>query len=349
MIVHLVNGFLGSGKTTTILNAAQLLRDRGERVAVITNDQGAQQVDSEWVRSEGIPTEFVGEGCFCCRFDGLWSKLEKLAKFGPTHVFAESVGSCTDVVATVAKPLLERMPAAQMTVSVIADAPLIGSVMEGTSGFIHEDLRYIFRKQLEEADLIVVNKIDTATSAQLMLVEAILSKEYPSKPLLFQSATNKDQVDQWLHVATSIPVQARNSLTIDYDRYARGEAALSWLDDSIILTGPDASTAAGVLMSRFHQALRAKGIFIGHLKFFLDATTWKRKVSITSTTVESPDLEQAENICMVVNARVGCPPDAISEIAKQALVSIAHLNVEIKSEGRPAFVPDYPRPMHRVN
>jgi G3E family GTPase len=34
----LLSGFLGAGKTTTMLAAARLLRERGNRVAVVTND-----------------------------------------------------------------------------------------------------------------------------------------------------------------------------------------------------------------------------------------------------------------------------------------------------------------------
>src|ERR1700742_5371099 len=37
--LHLLSGFLGSGKTTAIIQACRLLKD--QRVAVITNDQGA--------------------------------------------------------------------------------------------------------------------------------------------------------------------------------------------------------------------------------------------------------------------------------------------------------------------
>lgn len=46
MKLVLIGGFLGSGKTTAIVNAsAQLIRD-AKKVAVITNDQGDQQVDT---------------------------------------------------------------------------------------------------------------------------------------------------------------------------------------------------------------------------------------------------------------------------------------------------------------
>ena len=48
--VHLVGGFLGSGKTTAIRSACELLRQRGEAASVITNDQGTLLVDTAFLQ-----------------------------------------------------------------------------------------------------------------------------------------------------------------------------------------------------------------------------------------------------------------------------------------------------------
>src|SRR5260370_41325563 len=64
-----VGGFLGSGKTTAVIEAAQRLVERGLRICIITNDQGHQLVDTALVRSRGINAAEIGGGCFCCRFD----------------------------------------------------------------------------------------------------------------------------------------------------------------------------------------------------------------------------------------------------------------------------------------
>src|SRR5512142_726693 len=106
--LHLVGGFLGSGKTTAIINAAKRLIAQGRRVGVITNDQGKYLVDTAFFRLESIPALEVTGGCFCCNYDDLKGRLAQLiASAGPEVIFAESVGSCADIVATVVKPLLE--------------------------------------------------------------------------------------------------------------------------------------------------------------------------------------------------------------------------------------------------
>ena len=105
MTVHLVGGFLGSGKTTAIRSACELLRQRGEAASVITNDQGTLLVDTAYLRGSQ-PTREVTGGCFCCRYDQLAELLAQARCDGTQHVFAEAVGSCADLVATVVRPLL---------------------------------------------------------------------------------------------------------------------------------------------------------------------------------------------------------------------------------------------------
>ena len=107
MHLHLVGGFLGSGKTTAIIGAARFLMAQGKRVGVITNDQGKFLVDTAFIRAMEIPAVEVAGGCFCCNYENLEERLEQLtASNRPDVVFAESVGSCADIVATVLKPLL---------------------------------------------------------------------------------------------------------------------------------------------------------------------------------------------------------------------------------------------------
>jgi len=64
MKLFLIGGFLGSGKTTAIQQACDVLLKEGSRVGVITNDQGEQLVDTEFIKGFNIPTLEVTEGCF---------------------------------------------------------------------------------------------------------------------------------------------------------------------------------------------------------------------------------------------------------------------------------------------
>ena len=102
----MIGGFLGAGKSTSILKLAQALSAEGVKVGLITNDQGARLVDTAVVNAHGFPVEEIAGGCFCCRFNSLRAAADKLAIDARPDVFlAEPVGSCTDLVATVSYPL----------------------------------------------------------------------------------------------------------------------------------------------------------------------------------------------------------------------------------------------------
>src|SRR5689334_14194008 len=100
-----LGGFLGAGKTTLILSASRLLQAQGLKPAAILNDQGAELVDTRHVQENGIEAGQVSGGCFCCRFSDLIESAAALRSYAPDVIFAEAVGSCTDISATTLQPL----------------------------------------------------------------------------------------------------------------------------------------------------------------------------------------------------------------------------------------------------
>lgn len=107
MQIHLIGGFLGSGKTTAIIQAVRHLMQQGVKVGVVTNDKGKHLVDTAFFRAADIPTAEVAGGCFRCNFEELEKRIEQLQQEArPEVIFAESVGSCADMAATVLEPLL---------------------------------------------------------------------------------------------------------------------------------------------------------------------------------------------------------------------------------------------------
>ena len=175
MKLCLVSGFLGSGKTTAITTASKMLLRDKVRAAIITNDQGSQLVDTAFTTNLKIPTGEIKNGCFCCNYDQFHSEIQRLNQSTqPEIIFAEAVGSCADLVATVINPTLRFDPATTITFSVFADGPVLLSMLDGRSLFISEDIQYIYKKQLEEANILVVNKSDMLDQDGMARIKLIL-------------------------------------------------------------------------------------------------------------------------------------------------------------------------------
>ena len=163
MILHLVNGFLGSGKTTAIITATKTLIDRGKTVGIVTNDKGRFQVDTAFFQSMHIPTQQVTGGCFRCSFSEFEEKIAQLQETeAPDIIFAESVGSCVDLVNTIFTPLQANtvLQVEKTTYSVFADIRLFRYWIDGEPLPFSDAINYLFAKQIEEGNLLVLNKAD---------------------------------------------------------------------------------------------------------------------------------------------------------------------------------------------
>src|SRR5437879_1387696 len=179
----MIGGFLGAGKTTAILQLARRLTSRGLRVGLITNDQSIGLVDTAVLENGEFQVEEITGGCFCCRFNSLVEASDRLSQSTRPDVFiAEPVGSCTDLIAAVSFPLRkiygEEYCVAPLSVLVDSiRAERILGLQEG-NGFSPK-VRYVYGKQLEEAEIIVINKCDLLGLERQDRLETALRRAYP--------------------------------------------------------------------------------------------------------------------------------------------------------------------------
>jgi G3E family GTPase len=326
------------------------------KVAVITNDQGDQQVDSEYVKAFGIPHGDIGNGCFCCRYEELSNTLSDLiSKASPDVVFAEAVGSCADLVATVAKPLEKNHPELQLILTVFIDASLFLAILEGRASFITESVKYIFRKQIEEADILIINKKDCIAEDALLTICGILTKEYPAKLLLVQNSLNRVDVEEWVERCMAFQkVQSRQSLDIDYDQYGQGEADLSWGDKLVTVESPNQNAVEAVeyFIGRIFDEIQRERLAIGHLKFFIKTGIAVQNVSFTTmSTSRSVKLTVPPSfkVDVTINARVQTSPEMLEQIVNAAIEKSAKLfQSDFQSTAQSFFRPGYPSPTHRI-
>ena len=358
----MIGGFLGAGKTTSVAVLAEHLSATGRTVGLITNDQGRELVDTAMLRSKGFATEEIPGGCFCCRFNSLVDAAGKLTESTRPDVFiAEPVGSCTDLVATVTYPL-RRMYGDDFSIaplSVLVDpvrAARVFGLSEG--GQFSEKVIYIYRKQLEEADLIVINKTDLLEPDTLADLQAKLTEEFPNAEVLQISARTGEGLETWFASITDAEQIARNVMEVDYEVYAEGEALLGWLNATVQLSAPEGFEARAVLQ-QFTAAIQAylneQGAEIAHLKMTLSPDVGLGgDVAIINLVRNdfvpelSADLDAPiESGQLIINLRAEGDPETLHAAVKTALAT-APAELAATLDHLEHFRPGKPEPTHRV-
>jgi len=306
--VAIVGGFLGAGKTTLILQAARALTARGLRVAVVMNDQGDDLVDAELARRHGVDAAQVGGGCFCCRFPDLLDALGRLQSHGAQVIFAEAVGSCTDIVATTLRPLL-RDWAGQFRVApltVLANGRPLGA-----------DLEFLYDHQLAEADLVIDRAVDLEWWLGELLREGVAAG---SRPIAvdYTRYAQAEAALGWLNACVRL------------------------------VTRPPLSPAmvVGPLLEKLDADLSAAGIRIVHLKLMDQCPAGYVKAALTGNGLEPAvegalDASPAARHEVLLNLRALGAPEELRAIVQSAFAAHA-------SEWRAlqAFRPAPPVPFH---
>jgi len=358
----IVGGFLGAGKTAAMLQLARRLANRGRRVGLIANDQSYGLVDTAVLRSQAYPVEEITGGCFCCRFDSLTEAAERLTREAAPDVFlAEPVGSCTDLRATVLYPL-QRMYGEAYRVgplSVLVDPLRALRVLglESDKSF-SPMVQYIYRKQLEEADIIAINKCDLFETERLDALERALRERYPKARVLRMSAREATGLDGWFAALSADPGSPAPP-EVDYDIYAEGESRLGWLNGAVRVTAGtpfDGNLLLVDLARRIPGSLSAGWCEIAHLKMTLapdDAASRPGVLNLVSTALD-PELPRTLERTLtrgelLVNLRAEAPPEALRAAWENALAaSMEAAAVQALVRHIECFRPARPTPTHRV-
>lgn len=362
--VILVGGFLGAGKTTLIARAAEQLARQGKRVGLITNDQAANLVDTAVLKETVDAVQEVAGGCFCCRFDELLAAMDRLVASGmPDVLIGEPVGSCTDLSATVLQPMKkfhqDRFEAAPF--SVLVDVKQVRTLerlrksMHGDEASrFPENVMYIYEKQLEEADLIVLNKSDLLSADELAEVERTLRREFTQAPVLTISALQGTGINAWLERVLKAEGAGRTIAEVDYDIYAEGEAALGWLNAAVRLqsaSGIDGRDFCRRLMQVLQERFQQASAEVAHLKMRFAAGGSSLAANLTRNE-DSPSLrgemnELARDASLLINARAKIEPERLRSLVEQAVRETAGTSVTVHIDDLQSFAPSRPTPIHR--
>lgn len=357
----MVGGFLGAGKTSTISRLARHYMSEGKKVGIVTNDQTTDLVDTQSLRSQGFDVGEVAGSCFCCNFDALTATVEGLGHGQlPDVILAEPVGSCTDLVATVIRPLTE-------VYGVPLDIAPYGVILkpghglrilrgEGTSGFSPK-ASYIFRKQIEEADFVVINRVDELSAADVSELQSLIEREYPGRPVLRCSAKTGEGFGAFLETLSQRGQFGKRVMDVDYDMYAEGEAELGWLNGQVVMASPLSFELDLLLMDlarRLHRRLLSVSAEAAHLKVIGLCDTSYAVANVVSNQT-GPELSLASGTKtttanVVVNARVAIDPVELEVIVREELAAAAAaIRATQNVVSLQSFRPGRPVPTYRMS
>lgn len=360
----MIGGFLGAGKTTAMLCLAKKLVADGLRVGLITNDQSSGLVDTTLARASGLPVEEITGGCFCCRFQSLMDAASTLTRDSAPEIFlAEPVGSCTDLRASVAYPLRrlygDRFSVAPLSVLVDPVRTLRILGLEPGKVFAPKVV-YVYRKQLEEADIIVINKSDLIDVDRLQRLKGALAELFPRAEILAISALHSRGLDPWFARILGGELASFTATELDYGLYAEGEALLGWFNATVRLTCPEPFSGNELLQSlasTIQRRLASAGAEVAHLKMTLAPDEDGADIGVINLVRGdagpfmahslSGDLASGE---LIINLRAEGDPKLLDETVSRALheAAVDRQKLQVMFEHSEHFRPAKPVPTYRM-
>ena len=328
-----VSGFLGAGKTTTMIALAEYMDRNIGKTAIIANDLGANLVDTSLTQTSGCTVAEIGNDCICYQMDNTVDQIRRLRdKEGATFVMSDipgcGVGALDHVYHT-----LHDDNADEFTLSpfmVMVDPERLRMIMpEHADINLPEELVYLLKLQLEEADLIVLNKIDVMTPEEVERDVAFLREACPDIPVMTISALRGDGIPELAEYLETHESMLKNFSVRDNEKFQEAEKTLTWynrrlffkqLDDEKI----DCNAVIDDLIEEIRMGLIEKKRNVPHLKTFATAGAGDfNKCSLLGIDYDiehtQPFLRKHKKMSMIINARAVCESRPFARIVDDAV------------------------------
>jgi G3E family GTPase len=226
-------------------------------------------------------------------------------------------------------------------------------------GSFSEKVLYIYRKQIEEADLVVISKCDLIEDTRIDSLRRTIAAEFPRKEVMAVSSRQELNLNAWFDRLTSEEQLPQAAMNVDYQIYAEGEALLGWLNCTVQLSAEqpfDANRLLKQLAIEIQKRLQAQNAEVAHLKMTLNPDSGLGEIAAVNLVRNDfvPELsleleEPVESAQLIINLRAEAAPAILETTVRDALATAiaASATLRFTLEHLEHFRPGKPVPTHR--
>ncbi|WMW23405.1 GTP-binding protein [Methanolobus mangrovi] len=187
MKILVVGGFLGSGKTSTIIRLGTEFSKAGQKVAIIVNEIGEVGIDGDVISKYGLDMTELTSGCICCSLKvNMKVTLTLLEKdYKPDIVLIEPTG--------IAFPQLIKNEINLMDLKNTTIQPLVTLIDGSRFKQLMKEAKNFAMRQIIDAEILCINKIDLIEKIRVPIIEASVQQLNPTAKVILLSASLEDE------------------------------------------------------------------------------------------------------------------------------------------------------------
>ncbi|AKB17408.1 MULTISPECIES: GTP-binding protein [unclassified Methanosarcina] len=346
MDVIVVGGFLGSGKTTTIINMGRYLAEKGKKVAIIVNEIGEIGIDGDVIKRFGFDTKEITGGCICCSLKvGLRTTITLLAKeYKPDVLLIEPTG--------IAFPHIIRNEVELMNLGEeVKVAPLVTLIDGSRFKYLMKEVKEFAMRQIIDAEILGINKVDLIEPIRIPILEASVQQLNPKARVVLLSGKNTGEIfENFMQIVLpdikgilekaqattteekSRPPEAKETEdSIEASGVGSYAAEFAIKDVESLSTETTRELTTELMNTIKEKVLELNPEFVGHIKLFLDNGLETVKQSVT-IYYEDPQEE-------IIKSKEGAVPtlkilSAVSNVEKETLKDAVNNSVQETFEKR---------------
>jgi len=207
---------------------------------------------------------------------------------------------------------------------------------------------------LEEADAIIITKQDQINRQEQENLLAGAQAQWSHARVFCISSKTAQGLQEWLDYIMTEERSGQRIVSVDYDRYAEGEAVLGWLNATVHLQSSivDWQQFAKEFMLALTEKLKSRNAAIGHVKFLLEDAGDAVVANLTDIQQKATfrgEIQPSSTAILTLNARVEMEPDELDNLARQVLLTTAGDKISVREKVWRCLKPGRPEPTFRFD